>query len=569
MSPRTDSKITLAPRGMTGLLLAAFGCVMLILALCTSSARAGTWTLASCTQPGGQPAPTEGWSTSATGAVGPDSGDTNTCAQGGDLSAVTSGEAPQGAYEGPEWVFTAPAGSTIAGGSITATLTSPHGQAWLGTPSASYDSADVVANCQYNLACGQNGTLSGAFPITHLGGTSLYAVAVCVGPYEGATSCPATGGIDAGVYVSSAAIALANSATPAASGFGGTLLSPNAQGTQELTFLASDPGGPGVYLVTAQIDGKTVYSGTPDNNEGRCIPIGGTGGTLMFDHSQPCRASESVDLPINTTALANGQHTLKVTVEDAAENASVVYDAPITTQQPSNNSLGALPGPGVSAASGLARGVGQPNGIAASEGARLRLGQRGRLTRSFAKRALGISGRLMSAQGQPIGGATLELLQQTASSPGLKLIGHVKTSATGTFVARAPAGPSRTIAVAYRAFSGDGAYAATARIIESVQAGIQLGISPRRTGSEGAITLTGHVLGPVPPQGVSVDLLVHYRGHWEPFRTPRTDAAGHFTVVYQFEGARGRFPFRAEVPPSQADFAFGRGFSGVVDVVTE
>lgn len=569
MSPRTDSKITLAPRGMTGLLLAALGCVLLILALCTSSARAGTWTLASCTQPDGQPAPTEGWSTSATGAVGPDSGDTNTCAQGGDLSAVTSGEAPQGAYEGPEWVFTAPAGSTIAGGSITATLTSPHGQAWLGTPSASYDSADVVANCQYNLACGQDGTLSGAFPITHLGGSSLYAVAVCVGPYEGATSCPATGGIDAGVYLSSAAIALANSATPAASGFGGTLLSPNAQGTQELTFLASDPGGPGVYLVTAQIDGKTVYSRTPDNNEGRCIPIGGTGGTLMFDHSQPCRASESVDLTINTTALANGQHTLKVTVEDAAENASVVYDAPITTQQPSNNSLGALPGPGASAASGLARGVGQPNGIAASEGARLRLGQRGRLTRSFAKRALGISGRLMTAQGQPIGGATLELLQQTASSPGLKLIGHVKRSATGTFVARVPAGPSRTIAVAYRAFSGDGAYAATARIIESVQAGIQLGISPRRTGSEGAITLTGHVLGPVPPQGVSVDLLVHYRGHWEPFRTPRTDAAGHFTVVYQFEGARGRFPFRAEVPPSQANFAFGRGFSGVVDVVTE
>jgi hypothetical protein len=569
MSPRTDSKITIAPRGMTGLWLAAFGCVVLILALCTSSARAGTWTLASCTQPDGQPAPTEGWSTSATGAVGPDSGDTNTCAQGGDLSAVTSGEAPQGAYEGPEWVFTAPAGSTIAGGSITATLTSPHGQAWLGTPSASYDSADVVANCQYNLACGQDGTLSGAFPITHLGGTSLYAVAVCVGPYEGATSCPATGGIDAGVYVSSAAIALANSATPAASGFGGTLLSPNAQGTQELTFLASDPGGPGVYLVTAQIDGKTIYSGTPDNNEGRCIPIGETGGTLMFDHSQPCRASESVDLPINTTALANGQHTLKVTVEDAAENASVVYDGPITTQQPSNNSLGALPGPGTSAASGLALGLGQPNGIAASEGARLRLGQRSRLTRSFAKRALPISGRLMSAQGQPIGGATLELLQQTASSPGLKLIGHVKTSATGTFVARAPAGPSRTIAVAYRAFSGDGAYAATARIIESVQAGIQLGISPRRTGSEGAITLTGHVLGPVPPQGVSVDLLVHYRGHWEPFRTPRTDAAGHFTVVYQFEGARGRFPFRAEVPPSQADFAFGRGFSGVVDVVTE
>ena len=64
-----------------------------------------------------------------------------------------------------------------------------------------------------------------------------------------------------------------NGATPAASGLGGTLLNANASGTQELTFEASDPGGPGVYLVTAQIDGKTVYSGTPNNNEGKCVPV--------------------------------------------------------------------------------------------------------------------------------------------------------------------------------------------------------------------------------------------------------------------------------------------------------
>ena len=341
-------------------------------------------------QPDGQPAPTEGWSTSAIGAIGPYSGDTNTCAEGGSIGATTSGEAPQHPYEGPEWVFTAPTGSTIAGGSLVATLTSPHGQSWLGTPSATYDSADILANCQYNLACGGDGTLSGTFPITHSGGTNLYAIAVCVGPYEGATNCPASGGLDAGIYVSSADIQLSNGATPAASGFGGTLLNANASGTRELTFDASDPGGPGVYIITAQIDGKTVYSGTPDNNEGRCIPIGETGGTLIFDHAQPCRTSESVDLPINTATLANGQHTLKVTIEDAAENTSVVYDGPITTLQPSNNSLGALPGPGPSTGAGasVARGIGQPNGTEASEGARLRLGQRSRLTRSFAKRAL-------------------------------------------------------------------------------------------------------------------------------------------------------------------------------------
>jgi len=564
MSQRTEG-ITGLSRVVGELLSAGLACSLLVLALSAPSAHAGTWTLLSCRQPDGQPAPTDGWSTSATGAIGPDSGDTNSCAAGGALSAVTSGEAPQGAYEGPEWVFTAPSGSTIAGGTITATLTSPHGQAWLGTPNATYDAADVIANCQYNLACGQGGTLTGAFPITHVGGSSLYAVAVCVGPYEGATTCPASGGLDAAISVSGAAVDLANNASPTASGFGGTLLSPNAQGTQELTFQASDSGGPGVYLVIVQIDGKTVYSGTPDINEGRCVPIGQSGGALMFDHGQPCRASESVDVPVNTATLSNGAHTLKVTIEDAAQNASVVYDGQITTLQPSNGSLGARPGPG---AAGLAQ-VAQPNGAGASEGARVELGLHRRLTRSFAKRALHISGRLLSAQGQPIGGATLDLLQQVSGSSTLDVIGHAKTAANGTFLAKVPGGPSRTIEVAYRAFSTDTSYTVMARITEQVQAGIRLHVSPRTTGSEGTITLTGRVLGPVPRQGVSVNLLVHYRGQWEPFRTPRTDAAGRFTVVYQFEGALGRFPFRAEVPPSQAGYGFGRGLSEVVDVVTD
>lgn len=563
MSQRTEG-ITGLSRGAGELLTAALACSLLVLALSAPSAHAGTWTLLSCKQPDGQPAPTDGWSTSATGAIGPDSGDTNSCAAGGALSAVTSGEAPQGAYEGPEWVFTAPSGSTIAGGTITATLTSPRGQAWLGTPNATYDAADVIANCQYNLACGQSGTLTGAFPITHVGGSSLYAVAVCVGPYEGATTCPASGGLDAAISVSGAAVELANNASPTASGFGGTLLSANAHGSQELTFQASDSAGPGVYLVVVQIDGKTVYSGTPDTNEGRCVPIGQSGGTLMFDHGQPCRTSESVDVPVNTATLSNGAHTLKVTVEDAAQNASVVYDGQITTLQPSNGSLGALPGPGA----GLAQ-VAQPNGSGASEGARLELGLHRRLTRSFAKRALRVSGRLLGAQGQPIGGATLDVLQQVSGSSTLDVIGHAKTAANGTFLAKVPGGPSRTIEVAYRAFSTDTSYTVAARIAEQVQAGIQLHVSPRTTGSEGTITLTGRVLGPVPRQGVSVNLLVHYRGQWEPFRTPRTDAAGRFTVVYQFEGALGRFPFRAEVPPSQAGYGFGRGLSEVVDVVTD
>ncbi len=572
MSPRTDMPSTGTHYNRSSSWRAVLVCVALILVAggaLASSAQAGTWTLVSCTQPDGRPAPTEGWSTSATGAVGPDSGDTNTCEQGGSLVAVTSSEAPQRPYEGPEWVFTAPAGSTIAGGSVTATLTSPHGQAWLGTPNADYDSADVLANCQYNLPCGGDGTLSGTFPITHPGGTNLYAIAVCVGPYEGATSCPASGGLDAGIYVGSADIELSNGATPAASGLGGTLLNANASGTQELTFDASDPGGPGVYLITAQIDGKAVYSGTPNDNEGKCVPVGSSGGGLMFDYSQPCRTSESVDLPVNTTELADGQHTLKVTIEDAAGNTSVVYDGTITTKQPSNGSLGALPGPGTGGASlGASAGVDAANGTGASEAAQIRLGLPRRITRAFAHRALRLPGRLLNAQGQPIGGAALDVIEQAAGGGRTQVVAHARTSEGGAFIVSVPAGQSRLIAVAYRAFSTDTGYAAQAKIEESVSAGVQLVITPRRTSSEGTITLSGRVLGPVPRQGVLVDLLVHYRGRWEPFRTPRTDAAGHFAVTYQFQGALGRFPFRAEVPSSQADFSFARGVSEVVNVAT-
>jgi hypothetical protein len=57
-----------------------------------AGAHAGTWTLASCTQPNGQPAPTDGWTTGwFNGTQTGGSGDTDTCAQGGSLAAIEEG----------------------------------------------------------------------------------------------------------------------------------------------------------------------------------------------------------------------------------------------------------------------------------------------------------------------------------------------------------------------------------------------------------------------------------------------------------------------------------------------
>ena len=131
-----------------------------------------------------------------------------------------------------------------------------------------------------------------------------------------------------------------------------------------------------------------------------------------------------------------------------------------------------------------------------------------------------------------------------------------------------PGGPTRTIEIGYRAFSAEAGYAAAAKIAEKVGAGVKLTVAPRATGSEGTITLAGKVLGPVPPGGVVVELLVHYRGRWEPFRAPRTDSRGRFQVVYQFEGGIGRFPFKAMVFGGQGGFPFTIGESRMVDVTT-
>ena len=96
-----------------------------------------------------------------------------------------------------------------------------------------------------------------------------------------------------------------------------------------------------------------------------------------------------------------------------------------------------------------------------------------------------ITGRLLNAQGLPVAGASLDVLQKIAGAT-LELIGHVRTGTDGTFVAHVAGGPSRMVEIGYRAFSADSDYSATARLVEAVRAGVQLSVTPRRTGSEGA-----------------------------------------------------------------------------------
>ena len=654
LSPTTATRL----RTVRGRAVVLAACLLGVLAagvLRPAQVHAGSWIVLSCSLPDGTPAPTEGWSGGSTGPVGPNSGDSNTCASGGALQALVSGASPQSAYAGPDWVFTAPAGSSITGGTLTATLSAPHGQAWLGTPALTYDSADVLANCQYNVACGLSGTLEGSFQIVHPAGGRLYAAAVCVAAVQGATECPAAGGLDAAVSVHGAQIVLANDATPTGQGFAGGLLGGAARGSEDLAFTAADPEGPGVYRVAIQLDTSTLYEGTPDLNGGECAPSGEHEGALMFASTQPCRQSETVDQPLDTTAFADGPHTLKVTVSDAAGNGGVVEDTTITTDNapaqtapPSvagstpvtGSTLQANPGawsapagagpvgyayrwqacqatltsctdvPGATGQSftpGAAQ-VGRPlrvlvsasdrdgrseaasawgepvaeapaggpllsplaagaaNGVPASADAVLRLDAPDRMTRGYRHSALHLAGRLTTAAGQPIAGARLALLTRNAGSSVNTKVGETTSAQDGTFSVGVARGPSRTVTVSYTAYAGQPASPASASVRESVPARVRLSVSPRRTSPHGTIDLSGHVDGV--GGGVQVNLLVFYRGRWEPFRTPRTDRSGRFHVLYRFEGAVGSFPFRASVPAGQTGLPYAAGASNTVRVLT-
>jgi hypothetical protein len=301
------------------------------------AARAGVWTYDTCSRPDGAAASIVGWATSAFGSVGA-GGDTDSCGTaGGGLGATQNGLVTPG--DGPSWVFTAPAGDTIAGGVVDATLSVPQGEDWIATPNDTNTGADDFAYCAANspeggAVCDQ----PTAWPITHPGGTTIYAVARC---YQG--NCPSVNTEVASLTISSAQIELADSSLPAASGFSGPLLAVGAHGVADLLFTASDPrvapgsgGGPGVYSVTAKIDGTAVYSGTPNPNGGACVPLGGgpSGGGLMFDAEQPCPPTTTVDIPVNTTGLANGGHDLTVSITDAAGNSATVLDQEISIANP-------------------------------------------------------------------------------------------------------------------------------------------------------------------------------------------------------------------------------------------
>lgn len=367
-------------------------------------------------------------------------------------------------------------------------------------------------------------------------------IGVSCDPGQANAACPGNqnGGPEASVSVGSADFWLNSDATPAADNFTGTLLGGAAQGTaSSLVFEASDPGGPGVYNVQVLIGTTVVYSGTPNTNGGLCVPIGSSGGALIFDSFQPCQEFESVDLPINTSALAPGSHELKVVLTDAAGDSTTVFDRTITIGStatsitPSQFSL-----PATSATYAFAPGS-QPS-----------LGSS--VVRTYRASALTLSGRLTSASGAtPAPGITLALWSAPARNAGtFTELATTTTGSTGLWSLRAPKSSSRLL----RVVAGSGQPTTspnTLSVNETVTPSFSLKVA---AGSGEALTFSGRLqISPIGSPLPYVYFEVRGPDGWQPIGSRvRVASDGDFRYLYTSSPTtRGqRFAFRVLTPRS-------------------
>lgn len=563
------------------------GCVVIVgvalAALNAVPAFAGDWGRAICQNPDGTAAPIAGLAFTAQNAG------SNQGAYGGDDcpgGLPSSSVFPAGVWAGisenlgiptaATWTYTAPAGSTIAGGSITGVditqttfgVSMNDFDSWISSPGDDPDSADLIADCA-TPAPQVDGGLPGSDPcainpdeqvigggpdslggpptpaaplvadINQTGGTQLFMTAGCGTGNTDPCYTPDVPYTELGFNARFewADILLSDDTTPTGTGFGGSLLaSGSVHGTAQLTFTANDPQGPGVYQVTVKIDGNTIYQGTPNNNGGECSPVGTdpATGALIFDYQQPCPPSVDLDIPIDTTKLTDGDHQVQVTVEDAAGNQSTVLDQTFTTTN--LTSAAATTGENLPPATTTTTTTTTPSApaTAASDTYSFRLdATTATLTRAavvhrhYDHSRLTLSGTIMSSSGAPVANAPVAVQSAPLDGVAFATVAQAASDAAGHFTVLIPRGDSRVL----KLVGADGSVS----VKELVTPNVSLQISSLPTAQ---LLFTGRVAidrdgGPAPVIQFEVYDPSSTPNKWLLFASVPAGKAGRFRYLYK------------------------------------
>ncbi|HET6548446.1 MAG TPA: hypothetical protein VFG79_08325, partial [Solirubrobacter sp.] len=183
-------------------------------------------------------------------------------------------------------------------------------------------------------------------------------------------------------------------------------------------------------------------------------------------------------------------------------------------------------------------------------------------------RAVQLAGRLTTTDGVPIAHqpiAVTGVLRRTGAGP--EPVTTAVTDTNGRFRFSVPAGPSRTLTVAYAGNAGVLRRARTASLRVPARATIRAGRrvlhGTGRVRFHGRLKTLGAAL---PPGGKIVELQAAQRGHWTTVATTRAKgpkAAWHARA--RFRGTPGRYPVRLRIR-REAAFPYERGYSRAVPV---
>jgi hypothetical protein len=553
------------------------GLTTLALAALAVGASAGEYHVYSCRTPSGQVAPTDGWSASEHPSYDPT---LNTCAAGGGLiAALDAGSTHVSDTENDKatWTFKAPEGEVITGATLWRagdTSGGTNGEAsylfWLWGHGA-VGSEQIFDECAAKAkdGCAGQGNLNEPYAPENrivVPGNALNSPYLGMGAYCGSfviASCPTNEGgkitYDAIVELFAADLVLYQPTGPTVSAVSGGLAEdPTVSGISDVAFHATDPGS-GVYEAIVKVDGETIDHQVLNEEAGRCHNLGGTtDGLPAFLYTQPCPTEASADLPLDTTALANGPHHLVVTVTDAAGNVTTVLDREIAVA----NQL--PPGCAASTIAGAE---------SAAEAVTLTAGWKGHANPRLRARygaAHTIAGRLTGAGGAPIAAAPVEVCELPAyrGAP-TTLLAAPRTAANGDWSLALPHNlSSSTLRIAYRNHPLQVLPAALRTLTLTIPATLRLHIAPHTASVDGAIHFSGSLRGgPLPPGGKQLVLEARSPGGpWFEFHVIRTRAHARFGYLYHFR-LRGpaHYQFRV-LCEAEADFPFATGVSNVVGV---
>jgi hypothetical protein len=507
-----------------GKVLLLFSALAVVLFIVPSTAQAGSYLVAQCS-PGLNPAaPDAGYTTSTTHYV--PYADCSPEAPGMQVThRLGPGETGtvQGAYGA--WVWTAPPGTYITGGSTYSRLGTEDGQhGYLAV------SPDAGVGFSYENQNDDQGHTAG-IPV----GNWRYLVArlECTQPNEGNRCVGPAGGAHA--FIKHVHIQLTDVVAPTLA-IGGSLFSGAVlRGPQSLEVSAADQGA-GLQSVQIAVNGKPAGG---DDLSGACNPLpGGFAARLS-----PCPPSFAKTYTFDTAKppFIEGTNSISVCTYDYAQTGTA--NAACQSKEVLVDNL--CPGSAVGGAQTLVAvfaGNGKPE-----------------RTIAFHRRAL-IHGRLRDAGGNPVANAEV-CIQGNTALPGrpAHLIGTTTTNENGGWSFKLNHGPSRTLRVAYRF----GSFQTSVDLALHMRAKATLHLSRHRTRADRRVYFSGAIPGPS-STGRVVVIRGSVPGAKRRFlvRRARTDALGHFRVGYAFSPVplTTKFVFWAVVP-EQNGYPYVRGHS--------